>query len=212
MDALIARQRAPFAQQLDAKLADNEMLLYRRGNFYSSTDHLLLSAMLSARNAEIAFSPGFRYGTTMVPGEPITMERLLEQTVMGHAGLNVEVLRGEQIRQRMEGWLDEVFHPDPYQRSGEDMVRVAGLSYRCNPAGAPGARISEILVRGKPIKNQAMYKTVSWGLSGSEMSENVPIWSVVADYLKQIKTVVPFVPILPKIDGLAGNRGMFDGV
>ena len=67
-------------------------------------------------------------------------------------------------------------------------------------------------MRGKPIKNQAMYKTVSWGLSGSEMSENVPIWSVVADYLKQIKTVVPFVPILPKIDGLAGNRGMFDGV
>ena len=212
MAALVAQHRAPFLPQLETKLADNEMLLFRRGNFYSSTDHLILSAMLAERNAEIAFTPGFRCGTTLLPGEPITLERVLEQVAMGRSGLHVEAMSGERIRQNMEVWLDEVFNPDPYLRSGEDMVRIAGLSYRCNPAAAAGARISEILVRGKPIKDKTYYKTVSWGLPGQEVTDPVPIWSVVADYLKQIKTVVPFVPVLPKIDGVAGNRGQFDGI
>ncbi|HET6719766.1 MAG TPA: thiosulfohydrolase SoxB [Rhodocyclaceae bacterium] len=210
MDALIRKYRVPFGRQLDVKLADNEALLYRRGNFASSTDQLILNAMLAARDAQIAFTPGFRWGTTILPGEDITVERLLEQTAVWDSGMRVETLSGAVIRQRLETWLTDTFNPDPYLRSGEDMVRVAGLSYRCNPAAENGARVSEVLVGGKPLNNRGTYRTVSWGLPGSVPSENEPIWTVVADYLKQIKTVRPLALSKPRLDGVDSNRGYFE--
>jgi sulfur-oxidizing protein SoxB len=106
--------------------------------------------------------------------------------------------------------LTDTFNPDPYLRSGEDMVRVAGLSYRCNPAAENGARVSEVLVGGKPLSNRGTYRTVSWGLPGSVPSENEPIWTVVADYLKQIKTVRPLTLSKPAVDGVERNRGNFE--
>ena len=210
MDALIKKYRVPFSRQLDVKLADNEGLLYRRGNFCSTTDQLILNAMLAARNVEIAFTPGFRWGTTILPGEPITVERLLQQTAVWDSGMRVETLSGQAVRQRLEHWLDEVFHPDPYMRSGEDMVRVAGLQYRCNPLERLGHRVSEVLVGGKPVKDNENYRTISWGLPGGGASENEPIWTVVADYLKQIKTVPSLSLVPPLVDGVEGNRGMFN--
>lgn len=210
MDALIAKYRAPFARELDVKLADNEALLYRRGNFSSSTDQLLLNAMLAARDVEIAFTPGYRWGTTIMPGEPITVERLLEQTAQWDSGMRLEVLSGREIRQRLEGWLDAVFNPDPYLRSGDDMVRAGGLRYRCNPAAARGSRVGEVLVRGKPLIDSGKYPTASWGLAGTTEPENEPVWTVVADYLKQLGTVRPFAPSGPIIDGVDRNRGLFE--
>lgn len=210
MDALIRKYRVPFGRQLDIKLADNEALLYRRGNFCSSTDQLILNAMLAARDAQIAFTPGYRWGTTILPGQTITVERLLEQTAVWDSGMRVETLSGQAIRQRLEGWLEDAFNPDPYLRSGEDMVRAAGLSYRCNPAAAYGSRVREVQVRGKPLLDRGSYRAVSWGLPGSVPSENEPIWTVVADYLKQIKTVRPLVLSKPLVDGIEGNRGFFE--
>lgn len=210
MDALIRKYRVPFGRQLDIKLADNEALLYRRGNFCSSTDQLILNAMLAARDAQIAFTPGFRWGTTILPGEAITVERLLEQTAVWDSGMRVETLSGLAIRQRLEGWLEDAFNPDPYLRSGDDMVRVAGLGYRCNPAAANGQRVGEVLVDGKPLLDHGTYRTVSWGLPGSVPSENEPIWTVVADYLKQIKTVRPLALSKPVLEGVERNRGYFD--
>lgn len=211
MDALIRKYRAPFARELDVKLADNEALLYRRGNFASSTDQLLLDAMLAARDVDIAFTPGYRWGTTLLPGEPITVERLLEQTASWDSGLRLEVLSGRDIRQRLEGWLDEVFNPDPYQRSGDDMVRAGGLRYRCDPAAARGHRVREVYVRGRPLSDSGKYPTVSWGLAGTGPLENEPVWTVVADYLKQLKTVRPIAPVGPVVDGVERNRGLFEG-
>lgn len=210
MDALIRKYRVPFGRQLDTKLADSETLLYRRGNFCSSTDQLILNAMLAARDAQIAFTPGYRWGTTILPGETITVERLLEQTAVWDSGMRVETLSGQAIRQRLEGWLEDAFNPDPYLRSGEDMVRAAGLSYRCDPAAAYGSRVREVRVRGKPLLDRGSYRTVSWGLPGSVPSENEPIWTVVADYLKQIKTVRPQVLSKPVVEGIEGNRGFFE--
>jgi sulfur-oxidizing protein SoxB len=212
METLIAKYRAPFARELDVKLADNEALLYRRGNFSSSTDQLLLNAMLAAREVEIAFTPGYRWGTTILPGEPITVERLLEQTAQWDSGMRLEMLSGSDIRYRLEGWLDEVFNPDPYQRSGNDMVRTGGLRYRCNPAAARGSRVGEVLVRGRPLIDSGKYPTVSWGLAGTTPPENEPVWTVVADYLKQLGTVRPFAPSGPIVDGVDRNRGLFESV
>lgn len=210
MADLVTKVRAPFLPRLSVKLADNEALLYRRGTFYSPVDQLILDAMLAARNVEIAFSPGFRWGTTVVPGETITVERLLEQMAIPDAGLRIESLTGALIRQRLESWLDEVFNADPYQRSGDDMVRVGGMTYRCDVNASPGSRVREILVRGKPLSDTGVYRVASWGMSGDAVPESEPFWTVVADYLRQLGTVKPRPPIRPVVDGLAGNRGVFE--
>ena len=214
MDALIAHYRAPFSRQLSSKLADNEMLLYRRGNFYSTTDELIMTAMREATDADIAFVPGLRSGTTLVPGEPITLECLLQQMLHSSA-IQTSSLSGKDIRERLEGWLDEVFNLDPYLRSGRDMVRVAGLRYRCHPGKPKGSRISDIWVRDKLIIDTAEYRTVHWGVMtppSPPATATTPAWTTVAEYLRRIKTVKPFVSQSPLLEGVASNRGYFDSV
>lgn len=210
MEVLVAKYSAPFAKAIDVKLADNEALLYRRGNFGSTTDQLLLDAMRATRHAEIAFTPGYRWGSTILPGEPITVGRLLEQTAKWDSGMRVETLSGAAIRQRLEDSLDEVFNPDPYQRSGEDVVRVSGLNYRCDLSSAKGRRVREVVVGDKPLRDTGRYRTASWGLPGSVPTENEPIWTAVAEYLKHIGTVRARDVMKPLVEGAHANRGMFD--
>ena len=210
MSELIANVRAPFVKQLDVKLVDNEALLYRRGAFFSSFDQLILDAMLASSDVEIAFTPGVRWGTTLVPGEVITVDRLLEQMALLDAGVQIESMSGKAIRESMEKWLDEVFNPDPYLRSGEDMIRVGGMTYRADLKAPRGGRIKEILVRGKALSETASYRTARWGMSSASNAEGKAFWPVLADYLRQQGTVRPIAIVRPVIDGLVGNRGVFE--
>ena len=122
MDALIKKMRAPYEGKLAEKLAVSEGLLYRRGNFNGSWDQLILDALLAEKNAEIAFSPGFRWGTSLLPGQPILMEHVLDQTAITYPWTTVSNMSGKMIKTILEDVCDNLFNPDPYYQQGGDMV------------------------------------------------------------------------------------------
>ncbi len=133
MAALIERLRAPYAARLGEPLAISEGLLYRRGNFNGTSDQLLLDALMAEKDAEIAFSPGFRWGTTLLPGQAITYEHLMDQTAITYPMVTVNDFSGETIKTILEDVADNLFNPDPYYQQGGDMVRVGGLQYTIVP-------------------------------------------------------------------------------
>ena len=210
MAAVIARHRAPYAAKLAARLAVTEGLLYRRGNFNGTADQLILDALIAEKNAEIAFSPGFRWGTTLLPGQPITFEHLMDQTAITYPYVTVNELSGETIKTILEDVADNLFNPDPYYQQGGDMVRVGGLSYAIAPNAAMGKRITSMSLRGKPIEAAKTYKVAGWAPVSEESraAGGEPIWDVVARYLRAKKTIAPLTLNLPKVDGVAGNPGI----
>jgi sulfur-oxidizing protein SoxB len=207
MERLIEAQRAPWRERLQEKLAVTEGLLYRRGNFNGSFDQLILDALLEVQDAQIAFSPGFRWGTTLLPGETITMERLMDQTAITYAQTVVTEMSGASIKSALEDICDNLFNPDPYYQQGGDMVRVGGMSYACAPEQKMGARISDMRLRGKPIEARKSYKVASWAPVG-EGAKGEPVWEVVARYLRARKIVPPPGLSVPALRGVAGNRGI----
>ena len=210
MAALIANQRAPYAEKLEEKLAVTEGLLYRRGNFNGTADQLILDALMAEKNAEIAFSPGFRWGTTLLPGQTITFEHVMDQTAITYPYVTVNEMTGETIKTILEDVADNLFNPDPYYQQGGDMVRVGGLAYTIAPNAAMGQRISAMSLRGKPIEAQKRYKVAGWAPVSEEAKAagGEPIWDVIGRYLKAKKTIAPLTLNLPRVDGMAGNRGM----
>ena len=134
MQATIDRVRAPFESRLKEPIAESHELLYRRGNFNGSWDQLIVEALMQVMDAEIAFSPGFRWGTTLLPGQTITRERLMEQTAITYPDTSVAQMTGVEIKQHLEKLCDKIFNDDPYQHQGGDMVRTGGLVYACEPA------------------------------------------------------------------------------
>ena len=134
MAAYIARIRAPYETRLSEKLAVTEGLLYRRGNFNGTFDQLICDALMQVRDAEIAFSPGFRWGTSLLPGQTILMEHLMDQTAITYPHTTVNELTGATIKTILEDVADNLFNPDPYLQQGGDMVRVGGLRYSIDPA------------------------------------------------------------------------------
>lgn len=208
MAALIERAREPFRADFERPVAVSEGLLFRRDNFMGSFDQVVLEALLAARDAEIAFAPGFRWGTTILPGQTISFEQVLDPLAVPDAGIRVETLSGREIRDRLESWLDDVFNPDPYEQTGDDMVRALGLRYACDPAAALGRRIGDVQVRGKPLDAEARYRVVSWGLRSPAPVENVPVWQVVFDYLRQVGRVKPVRREMPLVAGAQGNFGV----
>jgi sulfur-oxidizing protein SoxB len=210
MAALIARHRAPYADRLAEKLAITEGLLYRRGNFNGTADQLILDGLMAEKNVEIAFSPGFRWGTTILPGQAITYEHLMDQTAITYPYVTVNELTGETIKTILEDVADNLFNPDPYYQQGGDMVRVGGLSYAIAPNATMGRRISGMTLRGKPIDAAKKYKVASWAPVSEEAKAagGEPIWELMARYLKAQKTIRPLKLDLPKIEGMTGNPGM----
>jgi sulfur-oxidizing protein SoxB len=210
MASLIARHRMPFADKLAAKLAVTEGLLYRRGNFNGTADQLILDGLMAEKDAEIAFSPGFRWGTTLLPGQPITFEHLMDQTAITYPYVTVNELTGTTIKAILEDVADNLFNPDPYYQQGGDMVRVGGLSYAIAPNAAMGQRITAMTLRGKAIEPSKTYKVAGWAPVSEEAKAagGEPIWDVMARYLKAQKTVKPLTLNLPKVEGMAGNPGM----
>jgi sulfur-oxidizing protein SoxB len=210
MAALIARHRAPFAAKLEEKLAVTEGLLYRRGNFNGTADQLILDGLMAQKNAEIAFSPGFRWGTTLLPGQAITLEHLMDQTAITYPYVTVNEMSGETIKTILEDVADNLFNPDPYYQQGGDMVRVGGLSYAIAPNAAMGQRISAMTLRGKAIEAKKAYKVAGWAPVSEEAKAagGEAIWDVIARYLRAKKTIAPLALNLPKVEGMAGNAGM----
>ena len=138
MAALIEKVRAPYRDKLGEKLAITEGLLYRRGNFNGTADQLILDALMAEKNAEIAFSPGFRWGTSLLPGQAITFEHVMDQTAITYPYVTVNELTGEMIKTILEDVADNLFNPDPYYQQGGDMVRVGGMRYAIAPNAAHG--------------------------------------------------------------------------
>src|SRR3989344_3652314 len=178
MAAYIEKVRAPFQDKLSEKLAVTEGLLYRRGNFNGTFDQLIIDALLAVQGADMAFSPGFRWGTTLLPGDTITMEDI----------------------------ADNLYHPDPYYQQGGAMVRVGGLQYTLDIAQTHGRRIQDVTIKGKPLDATKKYQVAGWA-SVQPIEPGKPVWDVVAEYLRARKTVRIDRPYTPRLKGVAGNPG-----
>ncbi len=207
MQALIDKVRAPFRDRLDERLAVTEGLLYRRGNFNGSFDQLILDALMEVKDAPIAFSPGFRWGTSVLPGQAITRELLMDQTAITYPHVTVSALTGEMIKTILEDVCDNLFNPDPYYQQGGDMVRVGGLTYACDPNARTGARIADMRLGGVPIDAGRTYKVAGWA-PVAEGAKGEPVWEVVETWLKSHKTVGMRRLNQPRLIGMQGNPGI----
>ena len=216
MDALITRVRAPYEAKLNETLAVSDSLLYRRGNFNGTGDQLLLDALMQVQGADIAFSPGFRWGTTLLPGQAITREWLMDMTAITYPYTTLTEMSGTTIKTILEDVADNLFNPDPYYQQGGDMVRVGGMQYRCTPAAAIGSRIDEMRLNGKPIEADRSYKVAGWAPVSEEAAKagGKPIWEVAESWLnangtggKLARVSLPRVNI-PTLVGMQGNPGM----
>jgi sulfur-oxidizing protein SoxB len=209
MTALITKIREPHLAKLTEKLATTEGTLYRRGNFNGTFDQLILDALMDVRGAEIAFSPGFRWGTSLLPGQSITREHLMDQTAISYPWTTLTDMRGEMIKTILEDVGDNLFNPAPYYQQGGDMVRTGGLTYTCEPGAKMGNRIQDMRLNGKLIEADKTYKVAGWA-PVAEASKNAgpPVWDVVETYLKAKKVIKPVKPNTPQLVGVAGNAGL----
>ena len=211
MEALITRLRAPHEAKLGETLAVSEGLLYRRGNFNGSWDQLICDAMMDVQGAEIAFSPGFRWGTTLLPGDVITRELMMDQLAITYPYATVNPMSGEMLKTVLEDVADNLFNPDPYYQQGGDMVRVGGLQYTMTPGEKAGSRISDMRLQGKPIEAGKTYNVAGWAPVAEDASKagHKPVWDVVETWLKgQGGRVKPRTVNTPKLVGVVGNPGL----
>ncbi|MNS72392.1 Trifunctional nucleotide phosphoesterase protein YfkN precursor [compost metagenome] len=210
MDALISKVRAPYEKKLSEVLAVNRGLLYRRGNFNGTFDQLILDGLMQVQGAQIAFSPGFRWGTTLLPGQAITMEHLMDQTAITYPTTTVTQMSGETIKTILEDVADNLFNPDPYYQQGGDMVRVGGLQYTIDPTRPMGRRISDMRLAGRPLDASKTYKVAGWAPVAEEARQTggPPVWDVMAQWLRSNKEVSARPLNLPTVRGMDGNPGM----
>jgi sulfur-oxidizing protein SoxB len=210
MAAYIDEVRAPYLDRLDEPLALTESLLYRRGNFSGSFDQVICDGLMAVGDAQIALSPGFRWGTSLLPGDTITMERLLDQTCITYPETYVRDMTGEELKLILEDVSDNLFNPDPFYQQGGDMVRLGGMNYVCDPLATMGNRISDMtLINGERIEARKSYKVTGWATVGSQ-SPGRPVWDVVADYLRSEKTVRVDKLTTPVLRNVANNPGIAD--
>ncbi|SLN32658.1 Trifunctional nucleotide phosphoesterase protein YfkN precursor [Roseivivax jejudonensis] len=190
MAALVEETRAPFAEEMSEVLGETSSLLYRRGNFNGTWDDLICNALISEREADIALSPGFRWGASLIPGQQITREDVFNVTAMSYPEAYRTEMTGEFLHTVMEDVADNLFNPDPYYQQGGDMVRVGGLGYRIDISKPQGARISEmtLLRTGAPIDPATSYVVAGWA-SVNEGTEGPPIWEVVESHIRRLGTV-----------------------
>jgi sulfur-oxidizing protein SoxB len=210
MQALIQKVRAPYESKLNEVLAHTEGVLYRRGNFNGTWDQLVLDAMLAVRGGDLAFSPGFRWGGSLLPGEPITREALMTQLAITYPYCTLTDMTGATVKAVMEDVCDNLFNPDPYYQQGGDMVRVGALTYACEPGQKQGSRIQDMRLGGKPIDPNKTYKVAGWApvQQASAQKSNPPIWEVVEEYLKHNPSIKPLKPNQPRLIGVKGNAGL----
>jgi len=208
MSALIEQIRKPHLATLSEELAVSESLLYRRGNFNGTFDQLICDALRHELNAEISLSPGFRWGTTVLPGQAITFEHIMDQTCITYPETYARNMLGNEIKAILEDVADNLFHPDPFYQQGGDMVRVGGMNYTCDPTANAGKRISNMtLDSGKVIEPNKHYKVAGWATVGSK-APGKPIWDIVANYLRNKKTIRINTINSPKLKNVINNPGL----
>ena len=207
MAAHIEKVRAPFKDKLEEKLAVTDSLLYRRGNFNGTFDQLICQALMDELGAEIAFSPGFRWGTTLLPGDTITFEDLMTQTAITYPSTTVNNMTGARIKEILEDVADNLFNKDPYYQQGGDMVRVGGLKYTMDPTADIGHRIRDMELDGKPIDPKKTYAVAGWA-NVSMPLDTRPIWDVVASWLRDRKVVTVKEVNTPRLLNVEGNPGI----
>jgi sulfur-oxidizing protein SoxB len=208
MQAYIQQVRAPYKDKLEVKLATAGELLFRRGNFNGTFDQVICDALRAVNDAQISLSPGFRWGTTVPPGQDITMDHVMDQTCITYPETYRREMDGAEIKMILEDVCDNLFNKDPYYQQGGDMVRVGGLDYVCDPLADAGNRISAMtLDNGTPIEASKKYVVAGWATVGSQ-SPGEPIWDTVAKYLKAQGTVKITKLNTPKLVNVAGNPGI----
>lgn len=211
MTTFIDDVRKPYAGKLAEQLAvaDPEGgALYRRGNFNGTFDQIICDALRVVNQAQISLSPGFRWGTTVLPGQTITMEHIMDQTSMTYPETYARDMSGEDIKLILEDVADNLFHTDPYKQQGGDMVRVGGLDYTIDINGTIGNRIKDMrLDDGTPIDAKKNYKVAGWATVGSQ-SPGEPIWDTVAKFLRDTKVAKVKKFNTPKVVGGQGNAGI----
>ncbi|NOX75320.1 MAG: thiosulfohydrolase SoxB [Gammaproteobacteria bacterium] len=209
MAALIEEVRKPFKDKLNEKLGTADDVLYRRGNFNGTFDQLILDALMKEQDAELAFSPGFRWGVSVMPGEAITFEHVMSQTAITYPEVTLNDTTGENIKSILEDVADNLFNEDPYYQQGGDMVRVGGLKYAIDPAQKIGKRITHMELNGKPIDARKKYRVAGWA-SVAEPHEGTPVWDIVANYIRAQKNVRITKLNMPKIEGVKNNLGIVE--
>lgn len=206
MQSLIDKIREPHAAGYEEKVGVADRLLYRRGNFSGSMDQLICDALLGELDAEIALSPGFRWGTTALAGQALTIEDVLAQTAISYPETYVQTMSGSQIRDVLEDSCDNLFNLDPYSQHGNDMIRAGGLHYTCTPGAAAGKRISELkLGNGHALQAGKRYKVAGWA-SANEPG-GAPVWDVVIRHLRAGKPPNRAAPGVA-LRGVDGNPGI----
>jgi len=200
--------RKPYLNDLTEELATAEELLYRRGNFNGTFDQVICDAQRAVGDAQISLSPGFRWGTTVLPGQTITMDNVMDQTCITYPETYIREMTGADIKLILEDVADNLFNEDPYYQQGGDMVRVGGMDYTIDPSAGFGKRIDDMtLDNGTKVEANKKYKVAGWATVGSK-SPGRPIWEVVADYLRLQKTVKIDKLNTPVIKNVAGNPGI----
>jgi S-sulfosulfanyl-L-cysteine sulfohydrolase len=190
MAALIDKMREPHAAAYAEKIATSDRLLYRRGNFGGTVDQLICDALRSEFDAEIALSPGFRWGSSVLPGQPVTMEDVLTETAITYPETYLQTMTGGQIKDILEDVCDNLFNADPYYQQGGDMVRVGGFAYTCTPAESVGRRISDLkLDNGRALATGKGYKVAGWASVNAQQGK--PVWDVFVRHLRSGKMPGP---------------------
>ncbi|MBS3998098.1 MAG: 5'-nucleotidase C-terminal domain-containing protein, partial [Hydrogenophaga sp.] len=207
MQAHIDKVRAPYKAKLEEKLAVTEDLLYRRGNFNGSWDQVICDALIEVKGADMSFSPGVRWGTSLLPGDVITYERMMDQMALTYPATTLNEFTGAEIKTILEDIGDNIFNPDPYYQQGGDMVRVGGLQYSVTPNAPMGQRINNMVLKGKPVDADKKYKVAGWA-SVQEGVQGEPIWDVVSGYLRDKKVIKGVKINTPEIVGMKGNPGI----
>jgi sulfur-oxidizing protein SoxB len=192
MARVIATVRAPHEAMLAEVVGRTETLLYRRGSFHGTLDDVVCDALIAERDAEIALSPGFRWGGSLLPGQDITREDIYNATALTYPAAYRLTMNGARLKDILEDVADNLFNPDPYYQQGGDMVRVGGLSYTIDVSAGAGRRISELtlLRTGQPLAADRDYVVAGWA-SVNEGTEGPPIWDVVTRHIRNQRVVAP---------------------
>jgi sulfur-oxidizing protein SoxB len=209
MKEYIKSVRAPFIKKLDREIATTDVTLFRRGNFNGSWDQIICDALMEINNADIAFSPGFRWGTSVMPGQAITYDDMMTQVALTYPETYAKDMSGADIKAVLEDVADNLFNIDPFLQSGGDMVRTGGISYTIDPKQTIGKRISNIRLtkNGKPVEASKKYRVAGWSTVNS-VSPGEPIWDTVEKYLTNIKHIGKLTVDTPDMIGVKGNPGI----
>ncbi len=208
MSAYITKVREPYLKTLNEELAVAEGLLYRRGNFNGTFDQIICDALRVVGGAQISLSPGFRWGTSVLPGQTITMDNVMDQTCITYPETYVREMTGTEIKAILEDVADNLFNKDPYYQQGGDMVRVGGMDYTIDINNTIGKRVTDMrLDNGTAIEPSKVYTVSGWATVGSQ-SPGRPIWEVVAEYLRDEKVARIKKLNTPAIKGAKDNPGI----